>query len=40
MVLTSKVDNSKLMYLVGSVPAEWMEGDDGDKTQRKLKRYR
>ena len=39
MVLTSKVDNSKLMYLVGTVPRQWMEehdGDDGDENKKKL----
>ena len=36
-VLMPKVDY-KIMYWVGTVPNEWMEGDE--KTRRKVKRYR
>ena len=35
MVLTSKMNNFKLRYMVGSVPSEWME-DDEDETRKKL----
>ena len=38
MVLMSKEENSTIMYWVGTVPNEWMEGDE--KTRRKVKRYR
>ena len=36
--LISKDDLDKRMYWVGTVPNEWMEGDE--KTRRKVKRYR
>ena len=35
MVLTYKIDNSKVRCMVGSVPSEWME-DDEDETRKKL----
>jgi meiotically up-regulated gene 157 (Mug157) protein len=34
-MVMSKMDNSKPMYLVGAVPAEWMK-DDEDEIRRKL----
>ena len=33
MVLTYKIDNIDLRYMVGSVPSEWMEDDE---TRKKL----
>ena len=39
MVLTQKTNNKDVRYMGGTVPDEWMEGDE-EKTQRKLRRFR